>query len=120
MKATTNNRLLNRHTALGASIAGLALATTGHASAQSFDSGSTGEDGAFVATPAPGQTEVQFDPRRIHRNNDPNQPLIDPERDNVFQFTTITIPSGVTLTMSAKWTTQSAVARGRGSIRTLA
>jgi hypothetical protein len=96
--------LFNRKTLLRASIAGLALATTGIASAQSFDSGSTGDDGAFVATPLPGQTEVQFDPRRIHRNNDPNQPLIDPERDNVFHFTTFTVPSGVTLRMSARWT----------------
>jgi hypothetical protein len=72
--------------------------------AQSFDSGSNGEDGAFVATPPAGSSIVEFDPRRIRRNNDPNQPLIDPERDNVFHFTTITIPSGVTLRMSARWT----------------
>ncbi|HEX2874242.1 MAG TPA: hypothetical protein VHP33_23470 [Polyangiaceae bacterium] len=101
---TTTRKLLNRKTLLGTGIAGLALATTGIASAQSFDSGSSGDDGAFVATPEPGKTEVEFDPRRIHRNNDPNQPLIDPERDNVFHFTTFTVPAGVTLRMSARWT----------------
>lgn len=100
---TTIPNLFNRKTLLGASIAGLALATTGIASAQSFDSGSTGDDGDFVATVEPGKTEAEFDPRRIHRSNNPNV-LIDPERDNVFHFTTFTVPAGVTLRMSARWT----------------
>lgn len=99
----SSNHRLNR-VLLGAIATLLGLATTGVASAQSFDSGSTGEDGAFVATPPAGANTVEFDPRRIHRNNDPQQPLIDPERDNVFHFTTITIPAGVTLKMSARWT----------------
>jgi hypothetical protein len=104
MIRSINHCRLNRSALLGASLVGLGVASTGLASAQSFDSGSTGEDGAFVATPPAGSSTMEFDPRRIHRNNDPAQPLIDPEHDNVFHFTTITIPANVTLRMSARWT----------------
>jgi hypothetical protein len=61
------------------------------ATAQTFDSGSTGADGAFDLTGTPAGTVVLFDP--VARG-------IDPERDNVFHFTTITIPSGVTVRLS--------------------
>lgn len=100
MKASPKTRRI----ALGSSsLAALILALTRLAAAQSFDSGSTGVDGAFVATPTQGST-VEFDPRRLHVDGDPGKPLIDPEHDNVFHFTTFTVPSGVTLKLSARWT----------------
>jgi hypothetical protein len=80
------------------------LGFAGSATAQAFNSGSTGADGAFDLTGTPSGTIVDFNPKAIHVNKDPNAPLIDPEGDNVFHFTTITIPSGVTVKMSATWT----------------
>lgn len=72
-----------------------------------------GSDGAFtIAAPASGTKEVLFDPAHIRVGVDPTitpcaspcaQPL-DPDHDNVFHFTTITIPAGVTVKLSAKWT----------------
>ena len=54
----------------------------------SFDSGSDGSDGALDLTGENG--EVIFDPVALG---------LDLDRDNVFHFTTITIPAGVTLRM---------------------
>jgi hypothetical protein len=57
---------------------------------QTFNSGSTGADGALTFT-TPGA--YNFDPKALN---------IDPEHDNVFNFTTITIGSGVTLNLTSK------------------
>jgi hypothetical protein len=69
-----------------------AVSWSASAAAQPFDSGSTGNDGAFDLTGTPSGTTIVFDP--VARG-------IDPERDNVFHFTTITVPSGVTVKMTA-------------------
>jgi hypothetical protein len=87
--------------------AAAALATLGATSlsfAQAFSSGSTGADGAFDLTGTPANTVVDFNPKALRVNKDPNLPFIDPEGDNVFHFTTITIPANVTVRLSAKWT----------------
>ncbi len=89
----TRQRLLVMTTTLAA------LATAGTAVAQPFDSGSSGEDGAF----APSES-TDFDPSVIHVDDDLDGPLIDEDGDNVFHFTNITIPSGVTVKLSSKWT----------------
>lgn len=60
-------------------------------SAQDFDSGSDGSDGALTLT-EPG--EVVFDPTTF-------DPPLDPDRDNVFHFTTVTIGAGVTVRLPA-------------------
>jgi hypothetical protein len=58
--------------------------------AQTFSSGSTGADGALTyATPG----TYNFDPKALN---------IDPEHDNIFNFTTINIASGVTLKITSK------------------
>jgi len=57
---------------------------------QTFSSGSTGADGPLTFT-TPGT--FTFDPKALN---------IDPEGDNVFNFTTITIGSGVTLKLTSK------------------
>jgi hypothetical protein len=89
----------NRRAALLAAAAGaLALAWSAGAQAQSFVSGSTGADGALNLTGQSGT--INFEPgdmkRVLGRDLDFS--------DNVFNFTSITIPQGVTLKMSAKWT----------------
>jgi len=64
--------------------------------AQTFNCGSTGADGALnVTTPGtydfyPGNTQLFPSP-------------VDPEGDNIYHFTTITIASGVTLRMTGKF-----------------
>ena len=63
---------------------------------QNFSSGSTGADGPLdFSTLAPG-TIVEFNP-------DSFNPALDPDRDNVYHFTTINIPAGVTVKLSAKY-----------------
>jgi hypothetical protein len=62
------------------------------AQAQTFDSGSTGADGALNLT-TPGT--VIFDPASFP------SPL-DPEGDNIYHFTTITIGAGVTVRLTAR------------------
>src|SRR5438105_1004823 len=91
-------RMMNtkRNLGLGAMAAALLVTASGAASAQSFDSGSTGDDGDFDLTGKPSGTIVEFDPTRIARVNGKDAGNIDPERDNVFHFKTITIPTGVT------------------------
>lgn len=58
--------------------------------AQSFSSGSDGSDGAFGPSGPPG-TIVLFDPTQFHGTN---------VSANIFNFTTITIPQGVTVKLS--------------------
>ncbi len=57
------------------------------ASAQSFSSGSTGSDGAYSPT-----VSGDFDPVALG---------LDPSGDNVFNFTTINIPAGVSIRLGA-------------------
>jgi hypothetical protein len=73
----------------GVALALLALAGA-PAAAQPFDSGSTGADGALNLT-APGT--VDFDPASF-------TPPLDPDGDNVYHFTTITIGPGVTVRLT--------------------
>jgi hypothetical protein len=64
-----------------------ALLFCGIAAAQTFSSGSTGSDGALnYAVPG----TYNFDPKALN---------LDPSGDNIFNFTTINIASGVTLTL---------------------
>jgi len=84
---------------VGACVALVSLTISGHAWAQTFNSGSTGADGAFDLSSVPSGTTIEFDP--IH---EPRLAGKDPEKDNVYHFTTITIPAGVTVHMSAKYT----------------
>ena len=58
--------------------------------AQTFESTSTGADGALELT-TPGV--VEFDPASF-------VPALDPEGDNIFHFTTITIGAGVTVRLT--------------------
>lgn len=74
----------------------LAMFSTAPALGQSFNSGSTGADGALDLSSIPSGTTVTFNPASY-------QPRLDPEEDLVFHFTTITIPSGVTLKLSARY-----------------
>jgi hypothetical protein len=59
---------------------------------RTFDSGSTGADGALTFA-VPAGTTVTFDPATF-------DPPLDPDGDNVYHFTTITIPAGVTVRLS--------------------
>jgi hypothetical protein len=68
------------------------LGRAGTAFAQTFDSGSTGADGALAFPATPGT--VVFDPRAF-------DPPLDPDGDNVYHFTTVTIPAGVTVRLAS-------------------
>jgi hypothetical protein len=68
------------------------LAGSSRIAAQSFNSGSDGSDGAFVAS-GPAGTIIVFDPSQFHGTQ---------VSANIFNFTTITIQAGVTVRMSAE------------------
>lgn len=70
------------------------IAPVGVAVAQTFDSTSNETDGALEPTCPKGETpcEIIFDPSALG---------LDPDGDNVFHFTTITIPTDVTLRLRA-------------------
>jgi hypothetical protein len=72
---------------LGLSAMALLAAGSTPLAAQPFDSGSTGADGALVLT-TPGT--VVFDPASF-------SPPLDPDGDNVYHFTSVTIGAGVTV-----------------------
>lgn len=73
-----------------AALAAFALAALAPAGALAFDSGSTGADGALNYQ---GQTGVKvFDPVALG---------LDTDADNIYNFTTINIPSGVTVQVRA-------------------
>jgi hypothetical protein len=68
------------------------FAVAGSASAQSFDSGSKGSDGALIlATPG----TIVWDARAFN-------PPLNPSGDNVYHFTYVYIAKGVTVKLSAK------------------
>lgn len=74
---------------------GLSLFLALPAAAQTFDSGSNGSDGALdLSAVAPGTTVV-FDPSSF-------TPPLDPDGDNVYHFTTIQVPTGVTVRLGAE------------------
>lgn len=77
----------------------LMLVSGREARAQTFNSGSTGADGALDLSAVPSGTTVNFEPGSLktYLNRDINWD------DNRFDFTTITIPSGVTVKLSARW-----------------
>jgi hypothetical protein len=68
---------------------------TAVASGQTFDSHSTGTDGALSFPNAKSGDTILFDPSTF-------SPPIDPEHDNIYNFTTITIPAGVTVKLSGQ------------------
>ena len=73
-----------------------AVFATHTARTQNFSSGSTGADGALdFSNLAPG-TIVEFNP-------DSFNPPLDQDRDNVYHFTTINVPAGVTVRLSARY-----------------
>lgn len=64
------------------------------AMAAEFDSGSDGSDGALDFTGVAPGTTILFDPTSF-------DPPLDPDGDNVYHFTTVTIPAGVTVKLRA-------------------
>lgn len=74
----------------GGRLLAVALALSGGAWGQTFDSGSNGSDGALNLT-TPGT--IRFDPKTF-------VPPLDPDGDNVYHFTTINIGAGVTVKLS--------------------
>jgi len=65
-----------------------------NSTAQSFDSTSTGADGALDYTGVELGTTIVFDPSGF-------DPPIDQDNDNIFHFTTINVPEGVTVSLTA-------------------
>ena len=83
-------------TSLILQIAAAALAVAIPCSAQpSFVSGSTGSDGALDFSSVPSGQTVVFDPTTYN-------PPLNPSHNNIFNFTTISIPSGVTVRLSGR------------------
>lgn len=70
----------------------LCFASAGWSQSQTFTSGSNGSDGALNLT-TPGT--IIFNPKSFN-------PPLDPAGDNVYNFTTINIASGVTVKLSSK------------------
>jgi hypothetical protein len=66
------------------------------ARAQVFSSGSNGSDGALDFSNVAAGTTVDFNPAAFN-------PQLDPDGDNVYHFTTINIPAGVTVRLSARY-----------------
>ena len=73
-----------------------AVFPTHTARTQNFSSGSTGADGALDFSNLSPGTIVEFNP-------DSFNPALDPDRDNVYHFTTINVPAGITVKLSAKF-----------------
>jgi len=61
---------------------------------QTFNSGSDGSDGALDFTGTPAGTTIDFDPTTF-------TPPLDPDGDSIYHFTTITVPSDVTIKFRA-------------------
>ena len=77
------------------------------ASAQTFNSGSTGADGALTyATPG----NYTFDPKTF-------SPALDPAGDNIFNFTTITIAAGVTVKLTGTTFNSGVVWLAQGAVK---
>jgi len=87
--------MLARLTLRGATLILTLILISSTAFAQTFISGSTGADGALDFSGVPSGTTILFDP-------DTFAPPLDQDGDNVYHFTTITIPAGVTVQLSAE------------------
>jgi hypothetical protein len=85
--ASTRRKLSCRCLLPVASLAAVALLVCAQSAFAQFSSGSNGKDGAYAPT-----VSGNFDPTDFHGPGVPN---------NVFNFTTITIPAGVTITFTA-------------------
>jgi hypothetical protein len=72
----------------------LLVAFTLNANAQ-FSSGSTGTDGALDYSSLPANSTVTFDPTKFNSS-------LHPPGQNVYNFTTINIPSGITVILSGQ------------------
>ncbi len=70
-----------------------ALLTPSLASAQGYDSGSSGSDGALVFPANAGV--IQFDPRSY-------DPPLDPDDDGVYHFTTLTVGANTTVRLTTR------------------
>ena len=75
--------------------AALAMAIPCAAQWQNFMSGSTGSDGALDFSSTPSGTTVTFDPTSYN-------PPLNPSGNNIFNFTYINIPSGVSVRLSGR------------------
>jgi hypothetical protein len=73
----------------------LALISSATAHAQVFISGSTGADGALDFSNLPAGSVLVFDPKKFN-------PPLNPASDNIFNFTTINIPAGITVKLSGR------------------
>ena len=73
----------------------VALLTAVPAQAQTFTSGSTGSDGPLDFSSLPTGSVVVFDPKKF-------TPPLNPAGDNIFNFTTINIPAGITVKLSGR------------------
>src|SRR5207302_6635415 len=62
--------------------------------AQGFNTGSNGSDGALDYSNKPAGTYI-FDPSKFN-------PPLNPSGDNIFNFTTINIPNGITVRLSGR------------------
>jgi len=84
---------------LSIAAAAVAFGAAGAARAQTFNSGSTGADGALDLSNVPSGTTVNFEPKALKAvlGRDINWD------DNRFDFTGISIPRGVEVRLSAKW-----------------
>ena len=66
----------------------------------SFSSGSTGEDGALDFTGVDPGTAIELDPDNADLFDPPR--VLDQDGDGIYQFTTILIPAGITVHLSAR------------------
>jgi hypothetical protein len=87
----------------------LALALSRPGWAQ-FSSNSTGSDGALDFSNMPPGTTVVFNPKSYN-------PPLNPVGDNIFNFTTITIPQGVTVRLDGSIFTQPVVFLASGPVQ---
>ncbi len=92
LQAKPPTRAAGRRLLIAGFFVAMTTALTGQTAQAQFTSGSDGSDGALDYT---GQSGT------IIFNPDDFVPPLDPDRDNVYHFTTITIPSGVTLRLRA-------------------
>lgn len=82
---------------IGIATATLALLAPSALAQGTFESGSTGEDGAL--TFAANEGVVDFNPDDTARFGR----VLDPDRDYVYHFTSITIPAGTTVRLTTQW-----------------
>jgi hypothetical protein len=84
----------------------LALISSATAHAQVFISGSTGADGALDFSNLPAGSVLVFDPKKFN-------PPLNPASDNIFNFTTINIPAGITVKIVGAGAVRACVLAGK-------